>query len=211
MARMDVQKAYSEWAATYDRDENLTRDLDEFVTRETLSGLLFDSILELGSGTGKNTILLSRVGKKVLGLDFSAEMINKARSKLQADNVQFVLADLTMRWPIDQVTFDLVVCNLVLEHIEDIRTVFGSIAHFIKNNGIFFVCELHPIKQYQGKAARFNSDSGPVEVPAYVHHISDFLEAAAKCGLQLESLKEWWHEADAGKPPRLVSFVFRKA
>ncbi len=32
-----------------------------------------------------------------------------------------------------------------------------------------------------------------IEIQAFVHHVSDFLAAAAFGGLSLEGLKEWWH------------------
>ena len=47
---MTVQAAYSEWAATYDTDENFTRDLDQQATRDTLGQQQFERILELGCG-----------------------------------------------------------------------------------------------------------------------------------------------------------------
>lgn len=57
---MSIQAAYDNWSATYDADENLTRDLDQTVTRETLMGLRSKSVVEIGCGTGKNTLLLSQ-------------------------------------------------------------------------------------------------------------------------------------------------------
>jgi len=78
---MNIQEAYTDWSATYDVDRNLTRDLDQLATRETLSNLRFKSILELGCGTGKNTALLAQIGEHVLALDFSEGMIEKAREK----------------------------------------------------------------------------------------------------------------------------------
>jgi ubiquinone/menaquinone biosynthesis C-methylase UbiE len=62
---MEIHEAYTDWSATYDSDRNLTRDLDQEVTRETLANLNFESILELGCGTGKNTELLAEIGKHV--------------------------------------------------------------------------------------------------------------------------------------------------
>jgi malonyl-CoA O-methyltransferase len=47
-------------------------------------------------------------------------------------------------------------------------------------------------------------------VEAFVHHISDFTNAASASGLQLVILNEYWHPADQGKPPRLVSLLFQK-
>jgi hypothetical protein len=45
---MSVQNAYNDWSASYDTDENLTRDFDRKVLREALENLHFPSILEIG-------------------------------------------------------------------------------------------------------------------------------------------------------------------
>src|ERR1700704_5837722 len=96
---MNIQQAYTDWSSTYDQDRNLTRDLDEIVTREALANLRCNSILEIGCGTGKNTALLAQIGRRVLALDFSTGMIEQARAKLLLENVEFELADLTQPWP----------------------------------------------------------------------------------------------------------------
>src|SRR5256885_9629209 len=96
---MNVQQAYTDWSATYDEDRNLTRDLDEIVTRETLANLRCNSILEIGCGTGKNTAFLAQIGQHVSAIDFSTAMIEKAREKLPNGKVTFVVADLTQPWP----------------------------------------------------------------------------------------------------------------
>jgi malonyl-CoA O-methyltransferase len=137
-------------------------------------------------------------------------MLARAREKVQAANVTFTEADLTQPWPVEDNSADLVVCNLVLEHIEGLRFIFGEAARVLMAGGLFFVCELHPFRQYQGTVANFQREEGAILIPAYVHHISDFLAAAAENEFALASLKEWWHEEDAGKPPRLASFVFEK-
>ena len=49
-----------------------------------------------------------------------------------------------------------------------------------------------------------------VEVDAFVHHISDFTQAASDHGLTLLHLHEYWHESDQNKPPRIISFLFKK-
>jgi SAM-dependent methyltransferase len=68
--KMGIQNAYDEWSETYDTDENLTRDLDQRVTLELFSNLQFDSILEIGCGTGKNTVFLAKIGSVVYAVDF---------------------------------------------------------------------------------------------------------------------------------------------
>lgn len=208
---MSIQDSYNEWSEIYDSNENLTRDLDEQVTREILSSFRFKSILEIGCGTGKNTVFLAQIGEKVHALDFSQGMINQAREKVKAGNVRFEMADLTQTWNCVSAAYDLVVCNLVLEHIQDLTHIFSEGARVLETSGKFFVNELHPFRQYKGTRARFEkNESTTVEVDAFVHHISDFTNAASVNGLKLVRFNEYWHEADEGKPPRVVSFLFAK-
>jgi ubiquinone/menaquinone biosynthesis C-methylase UbiE len=207
---MNIQDAYTDWSATYDSDRNLTRDLDQTVTRETLANRRYQSVLEVGCGTGKNTVLLAQLGERVCALDLSVGMLKQAQRKVQLDHVLFAVADLTKAWPCKTESVDLIVCNLVLEHVRDLSVIFSEVHRSLVAGGCFFVSELHPFRQYQGTKANFQRRQATIEIPAFVHHLSDFTEAAAQSGLSVQSFREWWHEADQNKPPRLVSFVFEK-
>lgn len=207
---MNIQSAYNEWSGIYDSNENLTRDLDQTVTRNTFAGMYFESVLELGCGTGKNTAFLVQIGGNVHALDFSEGMIGKAKEKVKTCNIRFSMADLTRRWPCEDAAYDLISCNLVLEHIEDLRPIFSEAARVLKLGGRFFINELHPFKQYKGSKARFERDKETVEVDVFIHHISDFTNAAQAGGLRLIQLNEYWHEVDENKPPRLLSIIFEK-
>lgn len=207
---MSIQSAYNEWSETYDTDENLTRDLDQAVTWSRLGNRRFDSILEIGCGTGKNTAFLVQIGQKVQAVDFSEGMIEKAKEKVREENVWFSLMDITRPWQFGAEAFDLIVCNLVLEHTQDLSHVFAEAARTLRPGGMFLVNELHPFRQYDGKKARFYRKEEKIEVDAFVHHISDFLRAAEANGLALAKLEEYWHEADTGKPPRILSLAFER-
>jgi Methylase involved in ubiquinone/menaquinone biosynthesis len=208
---MNVLDAYNDWSATYDADENATRDLDRIVLERVLGKLHFGSIIEAGCGTGKNTELLSRLGDNVVALDFSAGMLEQAKAKLgHLPRLAFAVADITQPWPCEDRSANLVTGNLVLEHVEDLSPVFAEAARVLVSGGTFFISELHPFRQYQGTVANYRRDARTIQVPAFVHHISDFLTCAQSCGFRLESFQEWWHEKDEGKPPRLASFLLRK-
>ena len=207
---MNIQKAYNEWSDLYDTDQNLTRDLDQKITREVLENLHFNAILELGCGTGKNTSFLSEIANTVHAVDFSQGMIEKAKKKVQAKNVVFSMMDITQSWLFDDRSFDLTICNLVLEHIQDMSFIFSEASRVLQNKGNFFINELHPFRQYDGKKARFSRDVEIIEVDAFMHHISDFLNAATANAFTLIGLNEYWHEEDQNKLPRIVSFMFEK-
>jgi len=90
---MSIEKAYNIWALQYDTNKNRTRDLDKKSTIETLSKFEFENVLELGCGTGKNTSWLLEKATQIIGLDFSQEMLNKAKEKISNKKVVFKKAD----------------------------------------------------------------------------------------------------------------------
>lgn len=207
---MNVQAAYDHWSDTYDADKNLTRDLDAAVTQQLLTRLQCSTAIELGCGTGKNTLLLAQLANQVHAIDFSAHMLEKAKAKVNLAHVSFSIADITQRWPFNSESADLITCNLVLEHIEDLSFIFSEAARVLINTGHLFISELHPYRQYRGTKANFQRNQETVEIQAFTHHLSDFINTAKKYGLLLEDVQEWWHELDHNKPPRTVSFLFRK-
>ena len=207
---MSIQQAYTTWSATYDLVENPVRDLDQVVTRETLQQLRFRTILELGCGTGKNTALLAQIGEQVQAIDFSAGMLAQAKTKIQADHVTFMTGDIMQPWPCANETVELIVCNLVLEHIADLTFIFSEAQRCLAKQGCFFVCELHPFKQYQGIQANFANAGEQTNIAAFIHHLSDFWQAATQANFTITSFKEWWHQPDQQKPPLLFSFMFQK-
>ncbi len=103
-------------------------------------------------------------------------MINKAKEKIQADNVSFLVADITNTWPDEIHSIDLITCNLILEHIEDLNSVFYEALRKLNNGGKFYISELHPFRQYQGKKALFERDGKKTQINAFIHNISDFIE-----------------------------------
>lgn len=205
-----VQDAYNIWSETYDSDENLTRDLDARITRQVLAGWHGRALLELGCGTGKNTAFLAEIAPHVYALDFSEGMLAHAQRRITAAHVTLGMADVTQAWPVANQRVDLVVANLILEHVADLGHIFRQANRCLAADGRFFISELHPFKQYLGTKARFEQADGRTEITAYTHHISEFIGSAAVHGLRLEQFNEWWHEQDAHKPPRLVSFLFQK-
>ena len=207
---MSIEKAYDAWAGQYDTNENKTRDLDQKATRETLSKYPFKKVLELGCGTGKNTGWLLQNAEQVIGLDFSQEMLNMARAKITDPRAEFKRADLNEAWEIENRSVDLVTSSLMLEHIEDLNPIFKQAHQKLKQNGLFFISELHPFKQYVGSKARFETEGGVEELEVFLHHISDYVDSAATHSFKLLEIKEWFDQNSEKEIPRLISFVFRK-
>ena len=207
---MSIEKAYNIWASQYDSNLNLTRDLDKKCTIETLKNLDFKNVLELGCGTGKNTEWLLNKAERIIGLDFSQEMLHKAKAKIFDKRVIFKKADLTKYWEIENNFVDLITASLTLEHIKNLGHIFSQANLKLKKNGLFFISELHPFKQYSGSKASYETENGIKELEVYIHDISEYIDTAKNNGFQLIELKEWFNESSENEIPRLISFVFKK-
>jgi ubiquinone/menaquinone biosynthesis C-methylase UbiE len=207
---MSIQNAYNNWSEIYDTNLNKTRDLDQQVTNKTLSKLTFENVLELGCGTGKNTEWLVQKATQVVAVDFSQGMLDIAISKIKSKNVRFLQADITKNWDFNTEIFDLITCSLILEHIENLDFIFAQAFQKLERGGKFFICELHPFKQYLGSKARFETEIGVEELDVYIHHMSEFVVNAQKNEFKILELSEWFDDPNISGIPRLISFVFER-
>lgn len=207
---MSTQSHYDSWSSQYDSNENKTRDLEAIALREMLAHIPFHTVLEMGCGTGKNTAWLAAQAGSVRGVDFSSEMLARAREKITAPHVQFVQANILQPWTFGQGVYDLVTFSLVLEHIQDLEPVFAEVARALVPGGHVYVGEFHPFRQYQGKKASYPTEEGEQELQCYVHHVSDFVEAGERHGLSLVTIRELFDEGDRGGVPRVLGMRMRK-
>lgn len=208
-----VSAAYDRWAASYDDDRNATRDLDAAVVRRVPLVLADHTVLELGCGTGKNTTWLAERARRVVGLDISSGMLARARERVSAPHVVFVRADVRFGWPVRDGVADVVIGNLVLEHVDELQPVFAEAARVLRPGGQLFICELHPYRQWNGAQAHFTdaATGETVHVTAHVHTASEYVNGALAAGLTLRHLGEWVEDdAPGGAPPRLLSALFER-
>jgi ubiquinone/menaquinone biosynthesis C-methylase UbiE len=174
ISNMNIRESYDQWAEQYDINKNLTRDMEAISLRQQLSGLHFTRTLEIGCGTGKNTEWLQTISDEVLAVDLSNEMLAIAKAKVPSKRVTFQQADINKNWDFVTGFFDLVTFSLVLEHINFLQPIFEKTYDVLKPNGMVYIGELHPFKQYRGTKAKFTTDEGEQIVTCFNHHVSDF-------------------------------------
>ena len=129
------------------------------------------SVLEVGCGTGAQTIPLARnsPGARIISIDISADSIAKARAKANAaglTNVKFQQADI-FGLPFDLESFDHVFVCFVLEHLPHPVAALTTLRALLRPGGTVTVIE---------------GDHGS----AYFHPDSDAAQTAIRCQIELQ-------------------------
>ena len=199
---------YNAWAYQYDNNINPTRDLDKIVTKKSLSNIDFFKVLELGCGSGKNTEWLISKADRLVGLDFSKNMLALAKKKITSEKVTFINADINKKWLVNNNSFDLATINLTLEHIEILDHIFNSLFMKLVEGGKCFICELHPKKQLAGSKAQFEENGTSIVLDVFQHSEQEYIQSAEKAGFNLLVKDDWYdNQKDV---PRLISLLFEK-
>lgn len=106
-----------------------------------------DVVVDLGSGAGNDCFVARSQTKesgKVIGIDFTEAMIEKARAnaeKLGYNNVEFRLGDIE-KMPITANVADVIVSNCVLNLVPNKRNVFKEMFRVLKSRGHFSISDV---------------------------------------------------------------------
>jgi ubiquinone/menaquinone biosynthesis C-methylase UbiE len=106
-----------------------------------------DTVLDLGSGAGNDCFIARAItGEtgKVIGLDMTPSMIEKARNNadsLSFNNVEFRLGDIE-HMPISANRVDVIISNCVLNLVPDKAQAFSEMYRVLKPGGHFSVSDI---------------------------------------------------------------------
>lgn len=101
-------------------------------------------ILDIGIGTGLLTNELYKSGAQIYGIDFSKEMLDKARYKMPLAN--FYLHDFKFGLPseLDNIKFEFIVSSYAIHHLEDNEKInfIMLLKRYLKENGKIIIADI---------------------------------------------------------------------
>jgi SAM-dependent methyltransferase len=152
-------------------------------------------VLDLGSGGGLDCYIAAKaVGPKgkVIGIDMTPEMIEKAENRMKKyglENVEFRLGEIE-KMPVDNSSVDVIISNCVINLSPDKPTVFKEAYRVLKQGGRLAISDIVSIAELPEKIKN-NNDMycGCISGTLYSKEIENILIEAGFKNIKIEEKK----------------------
>lgn len=173
---LSVEAGYERWAHTYDDGLNPLLPAEEAVVEPLLRTIGYDSVLDVGAGTGRYSLMAIADASRVVAVDPSPEMLAHLTRKPGAERIEVLPGGLDDA-PWQPQRFDLVICALVLCHIPDLEAALGTLADAVTPGGHLLVTDFHPAAVEAGLRTEFREGDHRYLLPNPAHTREDYTAA----------------------------------
>ncbi|KTD08671.1 protein-L-isoaspartate O-methyltransferase family protein [Legionella jamestowniensis] len=138
--------AYSDMQIPLDHGQRMMTPLEEGKLVQALALKGNEVVLEVGTGTGFLTALLSRLSKKVISIDYFSDFTTQARRKLHehhCTNVELITGDASRGW-LEQAPYDVMVFTGSLEELQETHRL-----QLLPGGRLFAILGKEPVMQGQ--------------------------------------------------------------
>lgn len=138
--------AYSDLQIPLNHQQRMMTPLEEALVLQSLDLKGSEVILEVGTGTGFLTALLSRQCKKVISIDYYADFTTEATKKLkehQCNNTELLTGDASKGW-LDKAPYDVVILTGAIECLNETLRL-----QVLPGGQLFAIVGIDPVMQGQ--------------------------------------------------------------
>ena len=182
---LDPIAAYALWADTYPPQAHNAVMLAE--ERALLSLLPRDlrglRVVDVGCGTGRYLRhMLARDAVWPIGIDLSHEMLVRAIQPGTA-----IVQSTTTHLPLHSASADVIVCALMLGHVESLGMALRELSRVVQPNGLLACSDFHPIGATFGWQRTFKHAGQRFAVRHFTHTVEDWQTACDGSDLTIEA------------------------
>ncbi len=150
-ADMSFREFFGSYADQYSKSEShkYGNDLSIFIKKLEISKQ--NIVIDLACGTGNTAVEMARLAEKVVCLDGTPEMLEKAKSYAENENlhnIQFVLSDIE-KVPFGEGEFDVVTCRRAAHHFSNKAKFLENSVRILKTGGKFGLVDMVPPEGFE--------------------------------------------------------------
>jgi ubiquinone/menaquinone biosynthesis C-methylase UbiE len=184
-------------------------------------------VIDIACGQGVLCRQLAQKSVEVTGIDVADEMIRLARER-GPGNIRYQVSDATEASGLPAGYFNAAACVLAIQNINPLPPVFTAVARILTDGGKFVIVMTHPAfrgaketswgwdetqKVQYRRVDRYliprktpivtHPGSAPTEFTWTYHRpLEDYIKAAARAGLLIDTLEEWPSHKTSDSGPR---------
>ena len=174
-------KTATGWSDEWYREKKQSLILEKFYNCYSAVGTKHPKILDLGCGAGYDAKIMSKMGARVVGIDFSEKLINIAKD--QVGSCKFFVGNITD--PFDKLgVFDGILCLATIMHvdIQKMHKTFQNMAKALKKGGLIL------ISSYDGTGKNYEKSYAKLDGEIYDKDFNNY-NASELCAFAYPNLK----------------------
>ncbi|KAB7769407.1 class I SAM-dependent methyltransferase [Xanthomonas maliensis] len=189
---LDPAAAYALWADSYPPHAHNPLMMAEERAMLTLLPRQLRGLQVLDAGCGSGRYMqhaLRRGAARVLGVDLSLPMLQRAQSELERDwpTRRFALQQGSLdALPLDAGVADITVSALVIGHLSRLQPTLAELARVTRVGGIVLCSDVHPVGATLGWERGFKAHGRRYAVRHTIHSNSQWRAACDAVGLMIE-------------------------
>lgn len=194
-------KTATGWSDEWYREKKQSLILEKFYNCYSAVGTKHPKILDLGCGAGYDAKIMSKMGARVVGIDFSEKLINIAKD--QVGSCKFFVGNITD--PFDKLgVFDGILCLATIMHvdIQKMHKTFQNMAKALKKGGLIL------ISSYDGTGKNYEKSYAKLDGEIYDKDFNNY-NASELCAFAYPNLKlvDTWKFDDFAEGWRYYVFM----
>jgi ubiquinone/menaquinone biosynthesis C-methylase UbiE len=171
---MPSKPGYDLAAAGYDSKEAYLNSFEKNQLLPIFEDVQDKKILDVGAGTGRLAVVLSKMGGRVTAIDVSEEMLKELKKKAPVVTTQIADAE---SLPFPDKSFDYVLVAFLIVHLKDPSRFFDQAYRVLKDGGKLIVTNIN-----QKEPPEIKTSAGTIKIESYYHRpekIRDILRSLA--------------------------------
>jgi ubiquinone/menaquinone biosynthesis C-methylase UbiE len=181
---------FDRWADVYDSALNPLLMLEEQTLPPLLPSITGQHVLDVGCGTGR---WLSRLAAlqpgSLIGVDGSAEMLRRAREKL--DPTAHLLQSDAHALPVPDASQDFILSSFVVSYLKDLAAFAFECERALKPGGHLLLSDMHPkTARQRGWTRSFTAEGETFRITVWPQQLTQIVKAFSRAGFKIIALRE---------------------